>query len=86
MHVIFDPTSQGFIADVMMTFALNELAKIEPFSGLIKRKKVVIVNPEIVEDKIREEVAKQIGNGTDPKFAKSYTMVLRNLADETAHI
>lgn len=83
VHVMFDPTSEGFVADMMMTFALNELGKHVPFSRFVRRRMVVIVNPDAVEEKIRQEVEQQIAKGVDPGLAKSYTMVLKNLADET---
>lgn len=86
VHVIFDPTSEGFVSDIMMTFALNELGTSLPFRKLINRRRVVIVNPEVVDRKIKDEVKQQIGLGVDPRFAKSYTMVLKNLVDETANL
>ncbi len=86
VHFIFDPTSQGFVADIMLTFALNELGTSLPFRRLIKRRRVIIVNPEVVDRMIEEEMEEQISQGMDPLFAKSYTMVLKNLAEETAHL
>lgn len=81
VRVRFDPTSEGWLADVMMTFALNELGKI--FPNIIGRRRVVILNPEAVERKIQEETARQLADGIiDPHYVKSYTMVLKNLADE----
>ena len=84
--VVFDPTSEGFVADLMMTFALNELGKKRLFRQLVGRRQVVIANPEVVEQKIREETEKQISQGIPPQFVKSYTMVLKNLVQETASI
>lgn len=86
VRVRFDPTSEGFVADLMMTFVLNELGKVWGLQGIIGCRKVVIVNPKAVEQKIKEEVEEQVKKGIDPKFAKSYTMVLKNLADETANL
>ena len=86
VHVLFDPTSEGFVADMMMTFALDELGKTGRFHSLIGRRKVVIVNPKEAKKKIREEVKKQISEGADPRFTKSYTMVLWNLARDTAKL
>lgn len=85
VHVLFDPTSEGFVADMMMTFALNELWKRESLGRAkgIGWRRVVIVNPEAVEEKIKKEVEEQTAKGVDPRFTKSYTMVLKNLADET---
>lgn len=86
VHVRFDPTSEGYLADMMMTFALNELRKIPLVAPLLGRRKVVIVNSEAVDRKIQEQVAEQVAGGIDPAFAKSYVMVLKNLADETAEL
>ena len=85
VHVIYDPTSEGFVADMMMTFALNELGK-HKFFRLVGQRRIIIVNPEVVDRKIKEEMEQQIKKGVDPRFTKSYTMVLKNLADETANI
>ena len=86
VHVIFDPTSEGFVADTMITFALNELGKSLPFRKFISRRKVVIVNPEAVDTKIKEEVEQQMDKGVIPSFVKSYTMVLRDLATDTRYV
>ena len=89
IHVMFDPTSQGFLADMMMVFALNELGSrflARTVREIIGQRRVVIVNPEVVDKKIAEEIADQIKKGIDPKFAKSYTMVLKNLAEETGRV
>lgn len=83
VHVMFDPTSEGYLADMMMTFALDQLGKEMP---LFCRRRVVIVNPEAVEKRIQEQIAEQVAKGTDPAFAKSYVMVLQNLANETANL
>lgn len=86
VHVIFDSTSEGFLADLMMTFALHELWLSSFHGEKFTRRKIVIVNPEAVERKIQEQIAEQVAKGIDPAFAKSYVMVLQNLASETAHI
>ena len=84
VHVIYDPTSEGFVADLMMTFALDEFGKRTFITA--GRRRVIIVNPEAVEQKIKEEIEQQSAQGIDPQFAKSYTMVLKNLADETSSV
>lgn len=86
IHVIFDPTSEDFVADTMMTFVLNELGKSLPFWRFINRRRVVIVNPEAVDRKIKEEMEQQISQGVDPHCVKSYTMVLKNLAEDTKYV
>ena len=84
--VVFDPTSEGFVADLMMIFALNELGKKMLFRWFIGRRQIVVWNPEAVEQKIKEEIAAQVKKGIDPQCAKSYTMVLQNLVAETAEL
>lgn len=86
IHVIYDPSSEGFVADLMLVFALNELSKWDPFAKILRKKKVIIVNPDAVDQKIEQEIAEQVAKGVDPQFVKSYTMVLRNLAEETANL
>lgn len=86
VHVIFDPeivTPDGY---TMILLALNELGKSLPFRKLITRRRVVIVNPEEVDKRIKEETEQQISNGVIPSFVKSYTMVLKNLANETVNL
>ncbi|QQG45237.1 MAG: hypothetical protein HYW89_04555 [Candidatus Sungiibacteriota bacterium] len=84
VRVLFDPTSEGFIADMMMTFALKELGNNNLFKRFVGRRKVVVMNPEALERKIAEEIEQQIIKGADPLFVKSYAMVLQDFARETA--
>lgn len=86
VHVVYDPTSEGFVADTMMTFVLNELGKKFLFEKDIRRRRVVIVNPDVVAKKIGEEAAQQVARGANPELTKSYTMVLWNLAKDTENL
>jgi len=75
IHVIFNPLSFGTHFDLGMVFAILELIRCSSFlRWLIPPKKIILANPQVVEEQIIKEKASGI--------KKSFAMVLANLAEK----